>query len=177
MSEVKVTLNAKDEIALLDRYGRRCSRETLVKRALAEILKQQAENIPIFLNKEEAEARAEVERLAREEEERKLRPQLPEDVLNLLTRFQRSIGKLVDLEGREVTALVVTEDEDLRASGLWLSAQFENDDAEWHTVRASELKPDLKAGLLAEFDPAIHVVKEGDPAHPTAEGQEALRDA
>lgn len=37
MSEVRVTLSAQNEIALLDRYGRRCSRETLVKRAIAEV--------------------------------------------------------------------------------------------------------------------------------------------
>lgn len=56
MSEVKVSLSAKDEIALMNRYGRKCLPQTLVKRALAEVLKQQAENIPIFVGKEEHEA-------------------------------------------------------------------------------------------------------------------------
>lgn len=64
MSEVKVSLNAKDEIALMNRFGRRCSPETLIKRAVAEVLRMQADNVAIFEGAEEYRTR-----IAKESEE------------------------------------------------------------------------------------------------------------
>jgi hypothetical protein len=157
MSEVKVSLNAKDEIALLDRYGRRCSRETLVKRAIAEVLKQQAENIPIFVGKEEHEARvkaAEAQRLAEEAARA-----LPAEVVDILYRF--SVGeKFVDEDGREVTALEANPDADDREQ-LPLLIQVGGDNSEWFPIPLSDLKP---APVAPAFDSSIHTVPESEAA-------------
>ena len=154
MSEVKVTLNAKDEIALMNRYGRKCSAQTLVKRVLAEVLRQQAENVPIFVNKEEhaakEKAEAEAQRLAAEAS----KP--PPEVEAILFRFQAG-EKFVDLEGREVSNLSLTTDEVPEP----LMAQFDADNSEWYPVELNELKPAIVCicghdGKLVSADCRVH---------------------
>lgn len=134
---VQTELTHAQEIALMDRYGRRCSRETLVKRAITEILKQQAENVPVFLGKSEYEAR-EAERKAQEEAERQARTdQVPSEVKDLLVRFGNG-ERLIDLEGREVSNLVLPDEDD---SPEPLLAQFNGDDSEWFPVSPKEIRP------------------------------------
>lgn len=151
---VKVELSPATELALLDRYGRKCSPEGAVKRAVAEVLRQQEENVPVFMGSKEFAAQQ-----AREEEERRLAAEeaarLPPEVGDILTRF-RAGEKLIDEEGREVSALEPTEDVELKDSAP-VVAQFGGDNSEWYPLRLSELLPVVETvdPLPADADDAL----------------------
>lgn len=135
-TKVEVELSHAQEIALMERYGRKCSRETLVKRAIIEVLNQQAEDVPIFVTKKEHEEKlaAEAEAAKRDAEDAKPSP----EVEDLLARF-RNGEKLVDLKGRQVSALEPAENGNVEP----LIAQFGGDDSEWYPVSPNEIKAEF----------------------------------
>lgn len=135
---VEVELTNAQEIALMDRYGRKCSRETLVKRAIAEVLKQQAEDVPVFEGKEAFKARTKAERELAEQEAAKA-AELPPEVEALLKRFRYG-EKFTDLEGREVSALEANRDPELKDAAA-VVIQVDGDNSEWYPVALSELQP------------------------------------
>lgn len=132
-TKVEVELSHTQEIALMDRYGRKCSRETLVKRAIAEAIKMNAEDIPVFISSEErkAEEEAEKARGVAEAEATRLTPEAE----SLLAKFKAG-ERLVDLEGREVSALEPAENGNVDP----LIAQFGGDNSEWYPVSPNEIK-------------------------------------
>lgn len=136
-NEVKIELSHGQEIALQDRFGRRHSREGLVKKALAEVFRLQAEDIPVFVSVKEWEALAE----SREEPKR----DTPER--RLIARFASGI-EFVDNEGRRVSNLALLDSGPGRIDGGededQLVVQVEGDDSEWTMIRPDEL---LEKGL------------------------------
>lgn len=155
---VQIELSSAQEISLMQRYGRKCSPETLLKRALAEVLRQQAEDVPVFEGKEAYEARikaeAEAKRVADAEASK-----LPPAVEELIARFKAG-EKFVDLEGREVSAVTPNEDEDLKRQ-LPILIQVGGDNSEWYAIGLDGLQPEAVCicghdGKLVSTDCRVH---------------------
>lgn len=61
MNQVTISLTPGQEITLMDRYGRRCSRQTLVERAVTEVLKLQAKGKPPAVSTAKAKVKEKAE--------------------------------------------------------------------------------------------------------------------
>jgi len=143
---VTVELSPAQEIALLNRYGRRCSPETLVKRAIDEVLKQQDAGIDVFISLADHQAKVKAELDALEAERRAKFAAIPPAALELLERFKAG-ERFTDLENREVSALELNDDLDTKVD-LPLLAQFGGDDSESYPVSLKEIVPEQKATTL-----------------------------